>query len=95
MITDRAFSTHCSALDELIPPDCAFFLLVYEVVPVVVNGEAGIRIDVKIAGTEIETDEIKAALAVTLHELAADLSAETLASGGPASRQNPSPKRRA
>jgi hypothetical protein len=92
MITDKAFSTHCQQLDSYIPPDCSFFLLIYEVVPLHEKGEPGFRIDVKVAGTEIENDDIKRALAVTLRELAADLFADVQASGGPASGRNQSPR---
>lgn len=85
MITDKSFGAHCAALDDTLPPECSFFLVVFEAVPVVlpVLG-SGYQIDLRVGGSDLPDPRLKAALATALRELASDLDADARASDEPA-----------
>jgi hypothetical protein len=84
MISYRAMHELCVTIDYEMPQSCGFVLIVFEVSKGTIAGRPALQVDVNCNGSIQEVaDEIKSAVALALHGLADQLSAETQASDGP------------
>jgi hypothetical protein len=84
MITDRAMMALCTALDEWLPPECGFAIAVFSTKPMPFMPDLATTVDVNCAGSIHDaTPRQKEAVAIALHGLAEQLSADARASDEP------------